>query len=85
MINEILPKEDLERVALEMAAQIAETSPMCVALIKEELRILSKSRPMSADTFEWLQSLRRHVYDSHDDQEGIRSFLETRQPLFKNL
>jgi methylmalonyl-CoA decarboxylase len=82
MINAIVPKADLERSTLEIAAQVAETSPMCVALIKEELRILSQSRPISAETFERLQGLRRNVYDSHDYQEGIRSFLEKRRPLF---
>jgi methylmalonyl-CoA decarboxylase len=82
MINEILPRDELERFTLQIAAQIAETSPMCVALVKEELRILSKSRPMSAETFERLQGLRRNVYDSHDYREGIRSFLEKRRPEF---
>lgn len=83
MINDVVPREDLERFTLEIAAQIAGTSPMCVALLKEELRILSKSRPMSAETFERLQGLRRNVYDSDDYREGIRSFLEKRRPTFR--
>lgn len=82
MINDVVPREDLERFALQIADQIAENSPMCVALMKEELRILSKSRPMSPETFERLQGLRRHVYDSHDYREGIRSFLEKRRSEF---
>lgn len=82
MINEIVPREDIERSTLQLAAMIAETSPLCVALIKEELRILSKSRPLAAETFERLQGMRRRVYDSHDYQEGIRSFLEKRRPVF---
>lgn len=82
MINAIVPSEELENYTREIAAQIAETSPMCVALIKEELRTLSKSRPLSPETFERLQALRRHVYDSSDYQEGIRSFRERRKPVF---
>ena len=82
MINAVMPATDIERFTFQIAAQIAETSPLCVALIKEELRILAKSRPLSPETFERLQSLRRHVYDSHDYQEGIRSFLEKRKPVF---
>ena len=82
MINDVVPRDKLERSAFEVAARVAEMSPMCVALLKEELRILSKSRPMSAETFERLQGLRRIVYDSHDYREGIRSFLEKRRPEF---
>ena len=55
---------------------------MCVALLKEELRALLESRPMNAETFERLQSLRQKIYDGHDYQEGIRSFLEKRKPMF---
>ena len=82
MINWIVSGAEIERFTREVCSRIAETSPMCVALIKEELRILSKSRPMSAETFERLQGLRRDVYDSQDYREGIRSFLEKRRPVF---
>lgn len=83
MINEVVPRGQIESFTLQLAAQIAETSPLCVALIKEELRTLSKSRPLSPETFERLQAMRRKVYDSHDYQEGIRSFLERRKPVFR--
>ncbi|MHB1558400.1 MAG: methylmalonyl-CoA decarboxylase [Isosphaeraceae bacterium] len=83
MINQIVPREDLEATALQLAATIAEMSPMCIALIKEELGTLAASRPLSAETFERLQALRRRVYDSQDYREGIRSFLEKRPPRFR--
>ncbi len=82
MINDVVPRDELEGFTRQLADQIAETSPMCVTLMKEELRILSKSRPMSAETFERLQGQRRHVYDSRDYREGIQSFLEKRRPEF---
>ena len=83
MINAVVPADQIDGVVREIAAEIAETSPLCVALFKEELRILSESRPQSPETFERLQGLRRKVYDSDDYQEGIRSFLEKRKPFFK--
>ena len=53
-----------------------------LALSKEELRVLLESHPMSPETFERLQGLRRKVYDGHNYQERIRSFLEKRKPKF---
>ncbi|HUY92529.1 MAG TPA: methylmalonyl-CoA decarboxylase [Pirellulales bacterium] len=82
-LNYVVPAAELERFVYELAARITETSPLCVAAIKEELRMLSESMPLDSDTFERLQELRRKVYDSHDYEEGIRAFLEKRPPVFK--
>lgn len=81
-LNYIVPAAELERAVYELAAQIAQSSPLCVAVIKEELRMLSESRPMNSDTFERVEELRRRVYESHDYDEGIRAFLEKRPPVF---
>ncbi len=82
MINYVVSGSDIEPFTRQLADQLAETSPLCVALLKEELRALLESRPMNAETFERLQSLRQKIYDGHDYQEGIRSFLEKRKPVF---
>jgi methylmalonyl-CoA decarboxylase len=83
MINAVVPVAEIEGFTRQIAAHIAQTSPQCVALFKEDLRILSEARPESPETFERLQGLRRQIYDSSDYQEGIRSFLEKRKPVFK--
>lgn len=82
MINAVVGPAEIDGVAQQMAARIAETSPLCVALFKEEIRVLSEAHPESPETFERLQGLRRRVYDSADYREGIRSFLEKRKPVF---
>jgi enoyl-CoA hydratase/carnithine racemase len=66
-----------------LAKRIASRSTLSVAVIKEQLRILSGARPISPEQFEHLQGLRRRVYDSHDYEEGITAFLEKRTPVFK--
>jgi len=37
---------------------------------------------IDAETAERIQAIRRHVYDSEDYAEGIRSFKEKRPPVF---
>lgn len=82
MVNHILPPEKIEDFTFDLAARIAEMSPLCVALFKEELRILEESRPLSPEVFERLEGLRREVYDSRDYEEGLRAFREKRKPAF---
>lgn len=82
ILNHLVPSEDLESFTYDMARQIAENSPLAISVIKEQLRLLSNSRPLSPETFERIQGLRRSAYDSSDYQEGKNAFLEKRKPCF---
>ena len=83
ILNHLVPNSDeLESFALFQAEQILQNSPLSISVIKEQLRILSNSNPITAETFEMIQGLRRRVYDSSDYIEGIRSFKEKRKPEF---
>lgn len=83
MVNHVVPSAELESFTFELARQMAHNAPLSVAVMKEQLRILSSARPMSPEGFERVQGLRRVVYDSEDYQEGIRAFKEKRKPDFK--
>ncbi len=83
MLNHLVPAEELETFTLDMARAISQNSPLSISVIKEQFRILTGSHPLSPETFERVQGLRRLVYDSHDYQEGRRAFLEKRAPVFK--
>ncbi len=82
MLNHVVAKPDLETFAYELAGRICQTSPLSVAVSKEELRMLSESNSLTAQDFERVQALRRQVYTSHDYQEGLRAFSEKRKPNF---
>jgi len=82
IVNHVIPIELLETFTNQFAAVIAENAPMVIAILKEELKVLSESHPLNPEAFERVQALRRAVYDSEDYQEGIRAFFEKRKPVF---
>ena len=82
VVNHLVASDELEAVTLELAAIMATKSPMAMAVIKEQLRVLTDYQPIAAQVYERLQGLRRQAYDSSDYLEGLRAFAEKRQPIF---
>ncbi len=83
LMNHLVPAAELEGFTYEMARKISRNSPLSIAVIKEQLTILGNAMPLSPETFERIQGLRRVVYDSQDYLEGQRAFLEKRPPVFR--
>jgi methylmalonyl-CoA decarboxylase len=82
VVNAVVPAEELEGATADMASDIVGASPLVLRIMKEELRVLANAHPMTPESYERIQSLRREVYDSDDYQEGIHAFLEKRRPVF---
>ena len=83
LINHLVPWDRLESFTLELAATMATKSPLAIAVIKEQLRVLSDYQPIAAQVYERVQALRREAYDSSDYVEGLNAFAEKRQPVFR--
>jgi methylmalonyl-CoA decarboxylase len=73
---------ELDATAQLIIEDILRNSPLVIALLKEQLQVLSEASPLSPGTFERIQGMRREIYDSEDYREGIRSFFEKRKPVF---
>lgn len=83
IINHIKPPEEIEAFVYNLAANIVVNSPLSIAVMKEELRLLASAHAITPELFERIQGLRRIVYDSHDYHEGLSAFREKRKPQFK--
>ncbi len=70
VLNHLVGSAELESVTLDLAATIASKSPLAIAVIKEQLRVLTDYQPIAAQVYERIQGLRREVYDSSDLSRG---------------
>jgi methylmalonyl-CoA decarboxylase len=78
-----VPGEQLESKTFDLAQDMISNSSLVIALLKQEIRVLTQAQPITAEIFERIQGVRRIIYDSDDYKEGIRSFFEKRKPVFQ--
>jgi methylmalonyl-CoA decarboxylase len=83
IVNHLVPWDRLESFTLELAATMATKSPLAIAVIKDQLNVLSDYQPIAAQVYERVQGLRRQAYDSQDYLEGLDAFAQKRQPIFR--
>jgi methylmalonyl-CoA decarboxylase len=83
VINHLVSPAALEPHTMALAQKMATKAPLAMAVVKEQLRILSDYQPIAAQVFERVQDMRRKAYESADYREGIAAFLEKRAPDFK--
>lgn len=82
IINYLVDSSQLQAHTNDLAERLARKAPLAIAVIKEQIRMLSEANPVSATTFERIEGLRSRVYASSDYQEGINAFLEKRPAKF---
>lgn len=81
LVNQVVPDEDLLKVAMEMAVEIASNAPLAVRATKRMMRM------GETETFEqnvhhvFLQLL--PLFRTKDFEEGMRSYIERRPPNFQ--
>jgi len=80
LVSEVFPHEELLPRARSMAEKIASNAPLALRFMKEGLR-----RAAPGDAHElgaWAMQTIHRLMQTEDHREGVRSFLERREPVF---
>lgn len=81
LVSQVVAAEELMPTALALAERIAKGPPMAIELAKR-LAYRGWRQEVEAQV-EYEEHLQRLCIESEDAQEGVRSFLEKREPVFK--
>jgi 2-(1,2-epoxy-1,2-dihydrophenyl)acetyl-CoA isomerase len=81
MVNRVVPHERLEQETRELAGRLAKGPPIAISLAK---RAIYRSMESSLRSILEYESYAQSICSrSEDAAEGIRSFVEKREPVFK--
>ena len=80
LVGRVVSHEDLLNEARGLAGRIAANPPLAVRAIKQGLR--SALDPDWASLGRWVSETLEQLFDTEDHREGVRAFLEKRQPTF---
>lgn len=81
LVMDVVPQDELMPAARELAEKIAANPPLAVRYLKEGLR-----RSYHGDYDEmgtWVSQTLGVLFKTKDHKEGVASFLEKREPVFK--
>jgi len=83
LVNRVVPEEELDSTAEELARKFLEKSSLSLKLVRDAFY-------QCADTAEFDGAMQKGVelgiktWETEDGQEGLKSFLEKRAPVWKN-
>lgn len=81
LVNQVVPKAELEAFTRDYALTIARNAPLTLRSAKATVEQLL--RPAAERDLALLDRLLAECFDSQDYQEGVRAFAEKRRPSFQ--
>jgi enoyl-CoA hydratase/carnithine racemase len=80
LVSRVVPHDELLPAAMEVASRIAANPPLAVQKIKEGLRQALDPDWTSLGT--WVATSLTELFKTEDHREGVKAFLEKRQPNY---
>jgi enoyl-CoA hydratase len=81
LVNHVVPDAEVRARSVEMAQKIAANAPLAVRAMKEATLRTLAMRP--GEAFRYAGSVLRELEHTEDAREGMRAFLEKRQPVWR--
>ena len=81
LVNQVVPKADLERFTRDYAMMMSRNAPLTLRSAKASVDQLV--RPEERRDYAMLDRLIKDCFDSQDYQEGVKAFSEKRRPQFQ--
>ena len=80
VLNRVVPPEDLEAATLELAERLRAAPPLALAAAKQA--IYASERADLDEMLRYETEAQLRCFESDDGHEGVRAFLEKREPRF---
>ena len=81
IVNRVVKPEELELATRQLAERLRDAPPIAVAAVKQAV-YMSQSAELE-EMLRYENDAQLRCFESHDCREGVRAFLEKRDPKFK--
>lgn len=83
LLNDVVPREELDERTYGMAEKIASNAPLSLVGMKQIIRALMDKDSLTDAEEIWSKGLEEEAKDSRDHREGVEAFMENRDPQFE--